>query len=67
MTRVRRRRRYISPWLFLVSRPLFRHSGGRSAYVLRVVGNRFGPVVRVDRRRSQLPVRGPDRRRPHAA
>jgi len=67
MRRVRRKRRYIQPWLFFLLRPLFRHSGGRSAYVLRGVGNRFGPVLRVDRRRRQLPVRGPDRRRPHTA
>jgi len=67
MTRARRKRRYVPPWLFLVLRPLFRHSGGRSAYVMRAVGNRFGPVLRVDRRRRQLPVRGPERRRPRTA
>jgi hypothetical protein len=31
--------------------PLFRYSYGREAYVLRLVGNRYGPVLRV--------VRGP--------
>jgi hypothetical protein len=30
--------------------PLFRHSRGRDAYVLRGVGNRIGPVLKRERR-----------------
>jgi hypothetical protein len=43
-----RRRRTISArrvWMLKVVG--FRHSLGRDAYVLRVVGNRFGPVFKV--------------------
>jgi hypothetical protein len=29
----------------VVLKPLFRHSYSRDAYVLRVVGNRLGPVL----------------------
>ena len=44
-------------------RPLFSHSVGRDAYVLRVVGNSFGPVVRIDRRGHSGEFAGADRRR----
>jgi hypothetical protein len=40
-----RERRRIRPSTLVVLRPLFRYSAGRDAYVLRVVGNRFGPVL----------------------
>jgi hypothetical protein len=43
----RRERRRIRPATLVVLRPLFRYSAGRDAYVLRVVGNRFGPVLEV--------------------
>ncbi len=36
-------------WLLLL-RPLFGYNFTRDAYVMRVVGLRFGPVLRVDRR-----------------
>jgi len=39
-------------WLLLL-RPLLRYSATRDAYVLRVVGRRAGPVLRVDRRRRR--------------
>ena len=42
-----RERRRIRPSTLVVLRPLFRYSAGRDAYVLRVVGNRFGPVLEV--------------------
>jgi hypothetical protein len=45
MARSPRRRRHVSPWLLVVLKPLFRHSYSRDAYVLRVVGNRLGPVL----------------------
>jgi hypothetical protein len=48
MARRRRRRHNVSPdhiWLLKVLG--FRYSSTRDAYVLRVVGRRFGPVYRV--------------------
>ena len=42
-----RERRRISQATLVVLRPLFRYSAGRDAYVLRAVGNRFGPVLEV--------------------
>jgi hypothetical protein len=42
-----RDRRRIRPSTLVVLRPLFRYSAGRDAYVLRIVGNRFGPVLEV--------------------
>lgn len=43
-------------------RPLLRYDYSRSAYVLRIVGERYGPVLREDRRRRQLSFDGSDRR-----
>jgi hypothetical protein len=43
--------------------PLFRFSTSRDAYVLRMIGNRVGPVLIVDRRRKHpTPYQGVDRR-----
>jgi hypothetical protein len=42
-----RPRRAISPTTLALLRPLLRYSGTRQAYVLRVVGRRVGPVLRV--------------------
>ena len=61
--KVRRPRRYIPRVAFIVLRPLLRHSLMRDAYVLRAIGNRFGPVLREDRRGRQRSFEGPDRRR----
>jgi hypothetical protein len=59
-----RPRRYLARPLFAIVRPLFRRSTGRDAYVLRVVGNSFGPVIRPDRRRAGVEsFKGTDRRR----
>lgn len=44
-----RRRRQVSPGLARILTPLFRYSHGRDAYVLRGIGNRFGPVLQVTR------------------
>jgi hypothetical protein len=44
--------------------PLFAYSHTRDAYVLRGVGDRFGPVLRQDRRvRREQPIDGIDFRR----
>ena len=48
---VARSRRYISRYRLLMLRPLLRYSVTREAFVLRVVGNSIGPVLRPDRRR----------------
>ncbi|HEY1834665.1 MAG TPA: hypothetical protein VGG08_09530 [Solirubrobacteraceae bacterium] len=39
--------------------PLFRYSGARNAYVLRLVGRRYGPVLREERRRPRGSTRRP--------
>jgi hypothetical protein len=61
-----RKRRYIAPhWLTLL-RPMLRHSRSRDAYIVRVIGAKAGPVLRVDRRTGQ-PFDGVDRRRARPA
>jgi hypothetical protein len=63
-----RPRHYVSPPTLVAMRPLFRYSPGRDAYVLRLAGNRTGPVLRPDRRRHHKdPYLGPERRDPHGA
>jgi len=62
MTRPRRERRYVPAWTLILMRPLLRYSTGRNAYVLRIVGNHVGPVLRRDRRHARTPVVGPERR-----
>ena len=57
-----RPRRYISPLLLAVARPALRYSYGRDAYVLRLVGDHWGPVLRRDLRGRQRSFDGPDRR-----
>ncbi len=58
-----RARRYVSRLSLIMLRPFFRRSLTRDAYVLRVIGDRFGPVLREDRRRKRLAREGPERRR----
>lgn len=41
-----RPRRSVGPCAFTLLRPVLRYSHSRDAYVLRVVGNRYGPVLR---------------------
>jgi hypothetical protein len=48
-------------WL-TVLRPIMRYSNSRNAFVLRLVGRRFGPVLRVERRHMSL-YRPVERRR----
>jgi hypothetical protein len=62
MERTPRSRRYVSRALLLLLRPLLRYDYARSAYVLRIVGERFGPVLRQNRRRRQHAFKGSDRR-----
>jgi len=50
MRTVKRRRRYVGKHVIMLVRPVFRYSKSRHAYVLRVVGRRYGPVLRLDRR-----------------
>ena len=45
MARSHRQRRHIPLWALTALKPFFRHSYSRDAYVLRLVGNRFGPVL----------------------
>lgn len=62
LDRAPRTRRYVSPVLLTLARPFLRFSYGRGAYILRLVGESYGPVLREDRRRRQAAFEGPDRR-----
>jgi len=46
MSRVQRPRHDVSPALTALAKPFFRYSQTRDAYVLRVIGNKRGPVLR---------------------
>ena len=46
MRTVPRRRRDLHPVVLLALRPFLRYSSVRDAYVLRAIGNRWGPVLR---------------------
>jgi hypothetical protein len=58
-----RPRHYLAPrWLMLL-KPLLRLSATRDAYVLRVIGGKTGPVLRLDRRaRGRSAYEGAERR-----
>jgi len=58
-----RPRRYVSSSTMVLARPLLRYSVVREAYVLRIAGNRLGPVLRLDRRDRQDAYNGAERRR----
>jgi hypothetical protein len=63
MRSVPRKRRYVAAHQLFLLRPVLRYSATRDAYVLRLVGNATGPVLRVDRRRRRRqPFEGVDRR-----
>jgi hypothetical protein len=63
---VKRPRRYVARhWLLLLG-PLVRYSGPRDAYVLRLVGRSWGPVLRPERRRLKR-FEGVERRRTRVA
>jgi len=58
-----RPRRYVARQWLLPLKPLFRYSTSRRAYVLRLIGNRTGPVLRSERRAKRQPRKnGVDRR-----
>jgi hypothetical protein len=54
MRTVRRPRRYVDRQWIELARPLLRYSGSRDAFVLRLVGQKWGPVLRVERRYQGL-------------
>jgi len=64
-----RPRRYVGRYWLVIFRPILRYSATRDAFVLRVVGNSTGPVLRPDRRRRRRKVvfEGVDRRRAQTA
>jgi len=70
MRTMKRPRRYVAGHWLTLMRPFLRYSTSRDAYVLRAVGQRIGPVLRVDRRGQaglERSFSGIDRRRASAA
>ena len=63
MVRAQRPRHYVNGMVLMPMRLMFRYSRSRDAYVLRVIGNSSGPVLRRDRRRAEREFVGPERRR----
>jgi len=61
-----RRRHYLSHRWLIVLAPLFRYCPLRDAYILRLVGRRVGPVLRLDRRAMRR-RHGPSGRDPRVA
>ena len=57
-----RPRWYVKPLLLSALRPAFRYCERRRAYVLRLFGQRLGPVLRADRRGKSSEFDGPERR-----
>jgi len=53
MRTVKRPRRYVARRWIAIGRPVLRYSQPRDAYVLRLVGRKWGPVLRSDRRRPR--------------
>jgi hypothetical protein len=50
----RRTRHYVARrWLVLLT-PIMRFSGSRNAYVLRLVGRKLGPVLKLERRHMHV-------------
>jgi hypothetical protein len=60
--RTQRRRHYVPAPLLTVTRPLFRYSATRDAFVLRIAHGRTGPVLKRERRRDKGSFTGPERR-----
>jgi hypothetical protein len=58
-----RPRKYLPRHWLLLLKPLFRYSSSRRAYVLRLIGDKTGPVLRPERRAKRQPRKnGRDRR-----
>ena len=53
MQKISRPRRYVSSLRLYAMLPALRYSHERGAYVLRLVGETRGPVLRKDRRRDR--------------
>jgi hypothetical protein len=63
MRTTKRPRHYVARHWLMLMRPMLRYSTTRDAYVLRGVGRRTGPVLRLDRRpRRPRPFDGVERR-----
>jgi hypothetical protein len=62
MRTVKRPRRYVARHWLTLGRPVLRYSAPRQAYVLRVVGRKWGPVLKVDRRHGHALRGGTERR-----
>jgi hypothetical protein len=62
MRTVKRPRRYVARHWLVIGRPLLRYSEPRDAYVLRLVGRKWGPVLRPDRRQGGAPHGATERR-----
>jgi hypothetical protein len=60
--RTPRPRRYVPAALLTMTRPLFRYSHTRDAFVLRMARGRTGPVLKRERRRDEALYNGPERR-----
>jgi hypothetical protein len=58
----RRPRHYIARYQLTLLAPLFVYNYARDAYVLRVTGRRYGPVLRAERRLTRERPDGADRR-----
>jgi len=64
MRTLKRPRRYVDRQWIELARPLLRYSASRDAYILRLVGQRWGPVLRIERRyETPRPFEGVERRR----
>jgi hypothetical protein len=62
MVRAQRPRHYVSRATLALVRPLFRYSLSRDAYVMRLIGNTRGPVLRRERRHLEREYAGGERR-----
>jgi hypothetical protein len=58
MRTVKRPRKYVSSQMLTLLSPVFGYNSRREAYVVRGVGQRVGPVLRVDRRVRREPPLG---------
>ena len=67
MRTVRRPRRYVARHWLLLLKPVLRYSRARDAFVLRAIGSKVGPVLRVDRRGARAGFQGNERRRTRVA
>jgi len=61
---IKRPRKYVARYWLALLRPVFSYNYARNAYLLRFVGRRWGPVLRVDRRTHRERDRRPWADRP---